>query len=614
MTKLTNSQQTLQGRVKLDLIPNVSDFQTFIKSYSELAALFGLKSPSRQNTITQFEELNKANKYLVKQYKRAMKYAQEGRMQEHDYLTNILLTKSEALLVMGIHHKCDHWYQKKWSKVVSLINKTKRISKGDCKLNSKRVWIDKKPGDYARPLSAPKMEWRIQGFQINRMIEHVLTVTKKLTPWQHGGRSFKGTHTAWEKIMFVLRDKPFIYEFDLKGFYDNIKTERVAPFLGEKLAARVQEIVNTTTPTEYVMPPLDKDIAHLQNEEIVRVSQEPYNLPDFVDESYSQTLRAFDFIEDHLDENLTIEEIMSKFHEKEETRLDMVSSNRYAHLMNGEPTMNAFEFFESESFKEEEREKGRDMWKGLAQEGKGFPQGLSFSPILSTNLLERALPDLTEDNLTMYMDDGLIYGDTKEEVVQIINKIEQALEKLGIAFAPEKSGWVRENWKFIKSSKFLAIRIREDGTLVSETRKGTSRPFPTVLTEDDYKEFCEGLDINPSMSRIAYKEIYEPKGKEYAIWLGNVMGNILNHMYAPEADKNSQEFKIWEGKMKAIEKILDTRHLTLQKLEKYFPEPITRPGLGERMEAVRLTSVSSIAAIRLLRYLRMKKRNRRVRA
>jgi len=66
--------------------------------------------------------------------------------------------------------------------------------------------------------------------------------------------------------------------------------------------------------------------------------------------------------------------------------------------------------------------------------------------------------------------------------------------------------------------------------------------------------------------------------------------------------------------MKAIERILRTRHKTLDKIEKYFPEPITRPGLGERLESVRLQSVSSIAACRLLRYLRVKRNNKRVRA
>jgi len=222
--------------------------------------------------------------------------------------------------------------------------------------------------------------------------------------------------------------------------------------------------------------------------------------------------------------------------------------------------------------------------------------------------------DVSSENLTMYMDDGLIYGNTKEEVDQIITKLERALAQLGITLAPEKSGWVRENWTFVKPSKYLAIRIKEDGTLDSETRSGTRRNFPNPLSWWDYEEFCKHLEINASTVRITYKEIYEPKGKEQIIWLGNCMGNILNYMYAPEEGHSEQEERIMRGKMKAIQRILRNRNKVLDKLEKYFPEPITRPGLGERLEAVRIGSISSIASCRLLRYLKVKRNNKRVRA
>jgi len=260
-----------------------------------------------------------------------------------------------------------------------------------------------------------------------------------------------------------------------------------------------------------------------------------------------------------------------------------------------------------------DRAQSREEWKNLSLEGKGYPQGLSFSPILSTNALERAFPRARSKNITMYMDDGLIYGETKAEVTQIINKLEKALIKLGISLAPEKSGWVREDWRFIKSSRFLGIRVKEDGSLISETRNGVSREFPNPLPYEEYQKFCENLEIKVSTSEKVYKTILEPKGKEEVIKLGNVMGNILNYMYAPSSTRDDQEWKIMEGNIKAMQKIKKTKHLTLQKLEKYFPEPITRPGLGDKLEAIRLQSVSSIAAIRLLRYLK-EKRNRRVKA
>jgi len=635
METIRNNLKTLFGRVKLNLIPNVSEFSTFILSYSEFAAIFGLKSPNRKDTLKQYEELKKANKYIVKSLFRLMKYAAAGEMAKHDYLCEILLTRSDAFLVANIHHKAGKptkgspkvWYLNRWCEVVSLISKVRKIARDtSCKLELKRVWIDKKVGDYARGLGVPKLHWRVYTFGINQQIETTLVAENMLTPWQHGGRSGKGTHTAWEQIMFVLRDKAFIFEFDIKGFYDNIITKNVAPFLGEKMASRVQAIVDTTKPTEFKLPPEKADKAlqafqalpqEMYYDDFGPIDTETLNLHLDMMRTYPATDEWSEMT--YLPEEIwTPEEeaaIKKAYKDQEAKKL----KEEYKGLMEDKPINNPRSFsgnmeivnFDDPSYWD--RAEGREEWKNLSQEGRGFPQGLSFSPILSTNALERALPEASSKHLTMYMDDGLIYGNTKSEVIQQKAHLEKALDKLGISLAPEKSGWIRENSVFVKDSRFLGIKILEDGSLVSQTRAGTSRPFPQPLERDEYIKFCETLEINASTARITYDDILKPKGKEHVIWLGNVMGNILNYMYAPESSRNDQEWLIMEGRMKACKRILSNRHKTLARLEKYFPEPITRPGLGEKLEAVRLTSISSIASIRLLRYLR-EKRNRRVRA
>lgn len=629
MYKISPNLRNLFGKVRVDLIPSVSEFQTFISSYSEFAAIFGLKSPNRKETLKQFTELRKANKYITRMNYRLMVLAQQGRMAEHDYLSKIIISRSDAFLVAGIHLKYDHWYQKSWSKVISIIHKVRRIATGDVDLNFKRVWIDKKPGDYARPVDAPAMEWRIHSSLLNRIMENCLRAKDGFSTWQHAGRSFKGTHTAWQQVMFILRDSPYIYEFDIKGFFNNIITANAAPFLGPSLQALIQKIVDIKKPAEYKLPPEEKDVATQAYRALPDLAMyddfgpiDPETLQLHLD--LMRTYPASDKLPENwgfpLPEDIwTPEEeaaIKKAFKEQEAQKL---SPNLYKSLMEGEPVPvvrsftgdNAVVNYDDPSH--HDRAIGRDNWKGLDKEGRGYPQGLSFSPLLSTNSLERELRDVSDKELLMYMDDGLIFGKTAEAVKNTIAKLQSALTKLGITLAPEKSGWIRENWSFVKSSKFLAIRINEDGTLVSETRSGTTRAFPNPLEYGDYLEFCANLEIEASTARIIYKDIYEPKGKEHIIWLGNVMGNILNYMYSPEASHDAQEIKIMKGRMAAIEKILRTRHKTLDKLEKYFPESITRPGLGERLEAVRLTSVSSIAAIRLLRYLRGRK-NRRVRA
>jgi hypothetical protein len=417
--------------------------------------------------------------------------------------------------------------------------------------------------------------------------------------------------------MFVLRDKAFIFEFDIKGFYDNIITKNIAPFLGKEMASRVQAIVDTTKPTEFKLPPKEADKAVQRYEEMKDLM--------FYDEfdPMDQNIDSEVIFDTRNPQDLPMPEELWTPEEEEAIKKAYQQANsvnirdEYKNLMEDKPMSHLRDAYgEIVNFDEimpGDREEGREEWKNLSQEGRGFPQGLSFSPILSTNALERALPEASSKHLTMYMDDGLIYGKTKSEVLQQKANLEKALDKLGISLAPEKSGWIRENSVFVKDSRFLGIKILEDGTLVSQTRAGTSRPFPQPLEREEYIEFCETLEINGSTTRITYDDILKPKGKEHVIWLGQIMGNILNYMYAPEASRDDQEWKIMEGKMKACQRILSNRHKTLARLEKYFPEPITRPGLGEKLEAVRLTSISSIASIRLLRYLR-EKRNRRVRA
>jgi hypothetical protein len=417
--------------------------------------------------------------------------------------------------------------------------------------------------------------------------------------------------------MFVLRDKAFIFEFDIKGFYDNIITKNIAPFLGKEMASRVQAIVDTTKPTEFKLPPKEADKAVQRYEEMKDLM--------FYDEfdPMDQNIDSEVIFDTRNPQDLPMPEELWTPEEEEAIKKAYQQANsvnirdEYKNLMEDKPMSHLRDAYgEIVNFDEimpGDREEGREEWKNLSQEGRGFPQGLSFSPILSTNALERALPEASSKHLTMYMDDGLIYGKTKSEVLQQKANLEKALDKLGISLAPEKSGWIRENSVFVKDSRFLGIKILEDGTLVSQTRAGTSRPFPQPLEREEYIEFCESLEINASTARIVYDDVLKPRGKEHVIWLGQIMGNILNYMYAPEASRDDQEWLIMEGKMKACQRILSNRHKTLARLEKYFPEPITRPGLGEKLEAVRLTSISSIASIRLLRYLR-EKRNRRVRA
>jgi hypothetical protein len=75
-------------------------------------------------------------------------------------------------------------------------------------------------------------------------------------------------------------------------------------------------------------------------------------------------------------------------------------------------------------------------------ERKGVPQGLSLSPILSTWALESyGRPN----NLIMYADDGIYFF--KQNMTSFVNWIDK-MGNCGVKIAPEKSGYLKEVFKF----------------------------------------------------------------------------------------------------------------------------------------------------------------------
>lgn len=76
----------------------------------------------------------------------------------------------------------------------------------------------------------------------------------------------------------------------------------------------------------------------------------------------------------------------------------------------------------------------RNISKGKAW---GLPQGLSSSPTLATLALEVHL-EKWKNNLIMYLDDGILYGDdlTEDKVAEFI----QDVVRLGVNLNYKKSG------------------------------------------------------------------------------------------------------------------------------------------------------------------------------
>jgi hypothetical protein len=120
--------------------------------------------------------------------------------------------------------------------------------------------------------------------------------------------------------------------------------------------------------------------------------------------------------------------------------------------------------------------KGRDIWAGLVKEGAGTPQGASWSPFL-TSLASGKIINFEE--IIMYMDDGLIYADSKEELERNIQSLTKGFKSIGVELQPTKCGYIKENGEWKTDLKILGTSYYHSlDWLFSKTRSGTSKPFP----------------------------------------------------------------------------------------------------------------------------------------
>jgi len=155
----------------------------------------------------------------------------------------------------------------------------------------------------------------------------------------------------------------------------------------------------------------------------------------------------------------------------------------------------------------EEREIGREMWKGLGKPGQGFPQGANFSPFLACLVVGKALKQLP--GLIMYMDDGLIYANTKAELAQRIRRLKERLSTVQVELQESKSGMVKEgNW--FKGIKFLGIRIHPNLTAFSETRGGTIKEAKLEpIDQDSFEYMADYYNNNEGNYEDLIKEFLE---------------------------------------------------------------------------------------------------------
>lgn len=564
---------------RVELLPNVSEFYTQKLGIHEYAAVYGIEKVIRTTKVVRLTK-GEPNRYLQRIALRLTHLAHENRIDDYEKLSNIVLKKSISFRLLALNRTIHDWYtlpirklDRIWRTLSSLC------ANNSFKLDTKRVWIDKKPNDYARPLTVPTPAWRCYSFMRMDHLERFMKARELLKPWQHGGRSGVGVLSCYKALIPMMLSSNTIYEFDIKGFFDNIRHDTIVKtiqgYFGESTAEWIKNILSTQ-PNKYILPPKEDDIATKLYEKVVDTLTVEHHGPVeklkwfghdlFKGQFYSLVLRQDGrgaYISNGTADallNYPEDIVEANFWKGWESLPTYTLDKVYKDLMNlGSITKTSgFNMVRpQEPVTELARAQGRDNWKGLGKPGFGVPQGLGTSPLLSTFMTDVYLDELgARGNLIMYMDDGILFARNKAEMEKIKERLIELLDKIGLEIAPEKSGYIKIDNKWIKDTKFLGLKfLPGENNIMSDTRSGTQMKFPLNEKWDDVKLLALSHGSSISNIKIKFDRLINTQAYEAGLKHGFLGCLIANSQYRDNLSNTEKREAIMRGQSSSWAKI-----------------------------------------------------------
>jgi len=378
-------------------------------------------------------------------------------------------------------------------------------------------------------------------------MDHLETFYKAsgfLQPWQHGGRSGVGVLSCYKQLIPRLKESNTIYEFDIKGFFDNISHEsiikRFKETLGTETANWIQNILKTK-PKGYVLPP------------------EP---------STSEAGRAYNFRDEweHVipmfgkDYWFRVVQVTPQTVNSANWGVIVENTRKLMPFVSNPTSLNGkiYYYEAQEQMPHDTFGQARDNMRGLALPGRGVPQGLGTSPFISTFLTDTHLYELGTDRkaLIMYMDDGIMFASCKAEMEALIKRLRELLKGIGLSLAEEKSKYVKIDGKWMDSIRFLGLRyLPESDTFMSDTRSGTKVQFPSRGDWEDIKNMAALNNTNVSNVRKKFDRLINTQAYEAGLKHGFLGCIIAGSQYKDAPDNETKKEDIRRGQNSAWSRI-----------------------------------------------------------
>lgn len=350
-----------------------------------------------------------------------------------------------------------------------------------------------------------------------------------------------------------MLDSKYIYETDLRGFFDNVSLsilkEKLISYGIPKVWVEWMHRLNMSAPRlpEENQRLMDENAA-IQKSIERKALDDQYRLGqlnvirDIINSAiYNANYFKSNRVETQTMTFLKISTALNQYRNLQDPSLGLPPSWVPTHLSMGmslEEMASVIKMYrtnvEQESFKKDKSFYIPLYWKGRF----GVPQGAPTSPFMSMLVMKDFLQQVPSIS---YADDPIFYSD--EPFV-----IKDDPEK-GIIEATEKANWVKHDGEWKKPLKFLGIEYDGQlGTLKASTRKGS-----TLEVVGDKKEMLEAISKWEQEEQFTDSSVSESlEGSKNralhswrAIWGSRLAGFMQACMYKDNwTDKVAQDFEL----------------------------------------------------------------------